>query len=95
MPLPSVTGIEIETIQRIRGKHGNSMRALTSDELARGVAAVACHNLVLVRNDGLRIHVVETTDRSVLEEIQAILNKETSQKGASFRDTIGDASDKG
>jgi hypothetical protein len=95
LPLERVGAVEIETIHRIRGAHGNPMRALTADDLDCGVAAVACHSLVLVRDDGLRIHVVETPDRSVVEEIRVILDGSLAKNRASFRDIIGGASDKG
>jgi hypothetical protein len=93
MPLASVTGVEIATIQRRRGRSGNSMRALTAEELAHGVAAIACHNLVLVRDDGLRIHVIETPDRAVVEAIRKILVDGTSERHANLRNISGDPSD--
>jgi hypothetical protein len=80
LPLAAVTGVEIETIHRVRGKHGNPMRALSADDLARGVAAIACYSLVLVRDDGLRIHVLETTDGDAAEAIRSIVENGRSDR---------------
>jgi hypothetical protein len=80
LPLAAVAGVEIETIHRVRGKHGNPMRALSADDLARGVAAIACYSLVLVRDDGPRIHVLETTDREAAEAIRSIVENGRSDR---------------
>jgi hypothetical protein len=73
LTLDRVTAVEIVTVKRIKGD-GNSMRAVSDDEIVRrGIAAIACYSLVVEQDDGRKIHILESTDRPLVEEIQAML----------------------
>ena len=65
--------VHVEKIRRPVGR-GNPTRRYTDDEVKRiGFSTVDCFSVVLVRDEGEQIHLAETTDRSVADAIQGII----------------------
>jgi hypothetical protein len=71
--LKTVADVLVETIHRPVGR-GNPMRRYTDDEIKRrNLRTIDCFSVVLVRRDGERIQLAETTDRAVADAIREIL----------------------
>jgi hypothetical protein len=72
LSLERVVAVEVREIKRVRGR----MRALSDDDIrSLGLVAISCYSAVLVRDDGLAIHVAESTDQAVPGAIADIVNE--------------------
>jgi hypothetical protein len=72
LSLDDVDDASVVTLKRKRT--GGQMRAYSEEEIIRyKLRTIDCFSVVLVRKDGERFHLVETTDRTVAESIHDIL----------------------
>jgi len=72
LSLDEVADVNVVTLKRKRT--GGQMRAYSDEEIKRyNLSTIDCFSVVLALSDGERIHLVETTDRTVADSIQEIL----------------------
>jgi len=71
--LQQAAAVEIVTIKRSKRAR---VKPPTPETIERyGIATVDCHNLVVVLDDGRRVYLLESTDRSVPEAVQRLLRE--------------------